>query len=374
MSFSLKSEEFQFVLNKLKTIASEGMESDNPDIKYWSKKIILIKFFFNQEMIDQLEENLNETRRWGLFNLENAYMDNKSNEIEFLKLSALNIFIYFKEAFFRLGKNDENISIRKFYDAIYDLKNIEYQKYKIYFDYIDELPYRICQGIYSDSKLNEIRTFLEEKDFTNFSDFALQSEKTFKEIQKWEESLIEKEEQVTRIQNSLDSYKDAFNFVGIFDGFNQLHEKKKNELFGARCGLVLMGVLILFAFAYELHSVGRVITEKNGMIDVPTLLAITIPFTLLAFLLLYFFKIILQTMRSIQSQLLQLDLRLTLCRFIQSYAESASELKKKHPEGFDKFEAIIFAPLVSSDEKIPNTFDGLDQLSSVVNIVKGRDS
>lgn len=37
-------------------------------------------------------------------------------------------------------------------------------------------------------------------------------------------------------------------------------------------------------------------------------------------------------MRSVQSQLLQLDLRMTLCRFIQSYAEYAAELKAKHPE------------------------------------------
>lgn len=79
-------------------------------------------------------------------------------------------------------------------------------------------------------------------------------------------------------------------------------------------------------------------------------------------------------MRSVQSQLLQLDLRMTLCRFIQSYAEYAAELKAKPPEGFEKFESVIFSPLVSSDDKIPNTFDGLDQLSSVVNIVKGKDN
>lgn len=79
-------------------------------------------------------------------------------------------------------------------------------------------------------------------------------------------------------------------------------------------------------------------------------------------------------MRSIQSQLLQLDLRMTLCRFIQSYADYAVDLKKKHPDGFEKFESLIFSPLVSSDDKVPNTFDGLDQLSSVVNIVKGKEN
>ena len=123
---------------------------------------------------------------------------------------------------------------------------------------------------------------------------------------------------------------------------------------------------------YEINSIREIIIEKNT-IDIVSLIALTVPFTLLVFLLLYFFKIVLQTMRSIQSQLLQLDLRLTLCRFIQGYADSASELKKKHPDGFDKFESIIFSPLVTSDDKIPHTFEGLDQLSSVVNIIKSKD-
>ena len=50
-------------------------------------------------------------------------------------------------------------------------------------------------------------------------------------------SLAEKEEQVLRIEGSLKTYKNAFNFVGIFEGFNKLHTQKVRALWGARIGL-----------------------------------------------------------------------------------------------------------------------------------------
>ncbi|MCJ0929397.1 hypothetical protein MTX11_15795 [Acinetobacter lwoffii] len=239
---------------------------------------------------------------------------------------------------------------------------------------MDELPYRICKDIYGNSKLNEIRKFLEEKDFSNFQNYVEKSETTYKKIENWENSLAEKEEQVLRIEGSLKTYKNAFNFVGIFEGFNKLHTQKVRALWGARIGLGLLALIIITVIGYELNKVNYLLSIPNQTIDLTKLFMLTIPLTILIFVLLYFFKIILQTMRSIQSQLLQLDLRMTLCRFIQSYADYAVDLKKKHPDGFEKFESLIFSPLVSSDDKVPNTFDGLDQLSSVVNIVKGKEN
>lgn len=288
--------------------------------------------------------------------------ENQENLNLILPLSLALVFIYVTEIDFRVEKISTHTKIK-----IEGFKGRSRNTLiKYYLDYVEyaeqKLGYHILKELFH-SPENESLKYVR-------SDLA-----EIKEIIKnWEVDYKNKETKVLQIKTSLDTYKNAFNFVGIFDGFNKLHERKNNELNWARAGLCVIGALILFVFAYELYSVGKVISEKNGLIDIPTLLAITVPFTIFVFILLYFFKIILQTMRSIQSQLLQLDLRLTLCRFIQSYAESASELKTKHPDGFEKFESVIFAPLVSSDDKIPNTFDGLDQLSSVVNIVKGKDN
>ena len=63
---------------------------------------------------------------------------------------------------------------------------------------------------------------------------------------------------------------------------------------------------------------------------------------------------------------MQLELRMTLCQFIQSYAEKSKELKGYNKEGFEKFENLIFSSIVSSDEKIPSTFDGMEHVPSLL--------
>jgi len=93
---------------------------------------------------------------------------------------------------------------------------------------------------------------------------------------------------------------------------------------------------------------------------------ISIPFITLILITLYLLKISLQDKRAVQSQMMQLELRMALCQFIHNYAEDSEKLHKKNAAGFEKFENIIFSPLVSSDDKIPTTFDGMEQLAKLV--------
>ena len=68
--------------------------------------------------------------------------------------------------------------------------------------------------------------------------------------------------------------------------------------------------------------------------------------------------------------MLQIELRKTLCRFIQHYSEHASGLRSNDPNSMEKFESIIFSPIVPDSEKIPATFDGVDQLGKLVKSIK----
>lgn len=90
------------------------------------------------------------------------------------------------------------------------------------------------------------------------------------------------------------------------------------------------------------------------------------PITTLMLFLFYFTRVGLQHVRSVQSQMMQLELRMALCQFIHNYADDSEKLHKKNSAGFEKFENIIFSPLVSSDDKIPTTFDGMEQLAKLV--------
>ncbi len=69
--------------------------------------------------------------------------------------------------------------------------------------------------------------------------------------------------------------------------------------------------------------------------------------------------------------MMPLELRMALFQFIHNYAEDSEKLHKKNTAGFEKIENIIFSPLlVSSDDKIPTTFDGMEQLAKMVDVFR----
>jgi len=72
----------------------------------------------------------------------------------------------------------------------------------------------------------------------------------------------------------------------------------------------------------------------------------------------------------VKSQLLQIDLRKTLCRFIQHYSEYSSKLKKDDPESLNKFESLIFSGIISDEGNIPSTYDGIDQFTKFIKSLK----
>lgn len=98
----------------------------------------------------------------------------------------------------------------------------------------------------------------------------------------------------------------------------------------------------------------------------PVFIIITISTILFLFILLYFFKISLVNVRSIKSQILQIDLRLTLCQFIHNYDADTKGLREGMKESFERFESVIFSPIVATEDQMPATFDGLEQLTGIL--------
>lgn len=87
-------------------------------------------------------------------------------------------------------------------------------------------------------------------------------------------------------------------------------------------------------------------------------------------ILIYYFRIVFHSYKSVQSQILQLELRRTLIQFIQSYTEYSTEIKVKDKDALAKFESIIFSGIVSNNEKLPSTYDGLDQIMKLLKNLK----
>ena len=171
-----------------------------------------------------------------------------------------------------------------------------------------------------------------------------------------QKSVDEKLEKVEQLSDTLENLKQGFNFVALSDGFSRmLNEKKSSKKWILRL-LFLIAVIISAIPAYKFLSDGGInLTWQQIAISAG-----------LELVLIYFFRVVLFHYRTVQTQIMQLDLRLSLCQFIQSYAEYAKEIKTNDKDALDKFENLIFSSILSSDEKIPSTFDGLEQLNSLI--------
>lgn len=182
--------------------------------------------------------------------------------------------------------------------------------------------------------------------------------------EKWDSELKEKEEVVSKLSSALSQYKDAFNFVGLYQGFNELSESKRLEQNKTFKWLIFLAILILLPIACELLVIYSY--RDNIPLIKDALITSVVPVASFTIISIYYFRVLLFNYKSTKSQILQIDLRRTLCRFIQQYAEYSKEIKSKDHNPLEKFENVIFSAIVSSDEKLPSTYDGLEQLIKIV--------
>lgn len=184
----------------------------------------------------------------------------------------------------------------------------------------------------------------------------------------WDNDLIERERRVKAIEESLSKYENAFNFVGLYQGFDDLSKEKIRERDGILFWLKLLSLVIVLPIAAELIfiyvNIDRLSVIRDG------LLVSIFPTISLVAISIYYFRVLLFNYKSVKSQLLQIDLRKTLCRFIQSYSSYASEIKSKDADVLERFERVIFSGIVTEDGNLPSTFDGVEQISKLINSVK----
>ncbi|OCH05844.1 hypothetical protein [Aliivibrio fischeri] len=213
-----------------------------------------------------------------------------------------------------------------------------------------------------------LKDHLNNKNITNVTDFQSKLDQAEQLKLKWDEELKVKQDEIKVLDEKLDKIKTGFNFVGLYKGFHDLAKKKETELKWLFFSLILMSIFILTPLIYEFLMYSRYDESKEFQISV---LLKLIPLVSIELILIYFFRIILMNYRSTKAQIMQIELRQTLCQFIQSYADYASDIKTKDSSSLEKFENLIFSGILSDAEKLPSTFDGLEQISSMLKSLKG---
>ena len=289
------------------------------------------------------EEKLISLQHWNLEILDATFLI----AIKFLQEAELTTRRQSRNSIF-----DDNT-----YETIWDwfrsLKNDDISP-----DEISQLNY-----IQSDYSLMLLNDYLGNKSFQAFLNYeenikkieqhSIVLKETSDNIQK---SADEKLEKVEQLSDTLKNLEQGFNFVALSDGFSRMLNEKKESKESILQLLFLIAVIISAIPAYKFLSDGGAnLTWQQIAISAG-----------LELVLIYFFRVVLFHYRTVQTQIMQLDLRLSLCQFIQSYAEYAKGIKTNDKDALDKFENLIFSSILSSDEKIPSTFDGLEQLNSLI--------
>ncbi|WP_133012724.1 hypothetical protein [Marinomonas flavescens] len=238
---------------------------------------------------------------------------------------------------------------------------------------------RIIEYADKDMRIRIIYDMIGSDEFSNFKNISNILKSKDKIENQWEEMISEKEAEwhkeikekegrVNAIKDSLDEYKNAFNFVGLNEGFHDLLEDKKTEI-GRLVWWIRASVFFMIApVLYELVLMLEMAKARSEPTEMGLLFAL--PAISLVVIATYFFRVLLGNYKGVKSQISQLELRMTLCRFIQSYAEYSSELKEKNGSTLEKFEDIVFSNIFANDDTAISAFDGIEQFSKLVDKIK----
>jgi len=186
--------------------------------------------------------------------------------------------------------------------------------------------------------------------------------------EKWDNELDLKTKEINALRDKLEEYKTGFNFVGLYKGFDNLSIAKRGEKNWALAFLISLGIFAILPVATEIYF----FLFETSMIkaNINIVLYSIFPMITAQILLVYFFRVALINFKSIKAQLLQIELRKTLCQFIQSYTSYAKEMKESNNGSLEKFESLIFSGLISNEENLPSTFDGLEQIGKIIQSLK----
>lgn len=176
---------------------------------------------------------------------------------------------------------------------------------------------------------------------------------------------------INELKETLAGIETGYNFVGLESGFRKLRgDKEKNitwHFFSLMFTAILMVVILGFSIWVNISHADMVNTSS-----VSGVISYYIPIFSIELLLLYFFRVILTGYKSSKAQLMQLELRSTLCQFIQSYVKYSSKIKKQDGLALDKFENIIFSGIQADIERIPSTFDGIEHLGNILKQLRAK--
>ncbi|MFS7187888.1 hypothetical protein AB6848_20685 [Serratia proteamaculans] len=262
------------------------------------------------------------------------------------------------------------INTTGFKDAVVLVKNIEDEKVKAK----EEISFSL--GKATSTLEQEVSKRLGELgDFSREITSEAKREKEELELSLGE--IKKSKEGIDEIKNSLLKYHSEYNFVGLYDGFKKIKESKEEEIKGVERNYhIFMRLAILIPLvAIVFHSQLSAMFNSDKVI---TWLSFLAPFAALEGILLYYARVYYSEVNSIKTQLVQINLRGSLCQFIESYMDYRKRLKNESGElndtALDKFDSLIFSTIQTQGGNIPGALDGVEAIANLAGkvIAKSR--
>lgn len=172
----------------------------------------------------------------------------------------------------------------------------------------------------------------------------------------------------THIDN-LGVLKNDYNIIVLKSGFDHIkkvkeQEKKKLQIRYYILIACIISVLLVPAQSMN-HWYGITDDVNSWLIFMPHIIKLAIEIFLI-----YLFRLNYLEYKSILAQILQIDLRSSLCQFIVNYLNQTENIKGSH--ALEMFEKLIFSNLQINEEQIPSALDGLDQFTNLFKSFKGN--
>ncbi|MBC5790787.1 hypothetical protein [Providencia sp. JUb39] len=253
-------------------------------------------------------------------------------------------------------------------EAVFDQLDFIFNQSQYYFirKLLIEINLRVSKTTEINSTLESIQEIKDEVS-TKFESIEgkekIISDLFESKVKETNEYIEEKEKHITTLREYLDGVVSGYNFAGLTGAYRDFYTSKNKERWASLVVLVVLAIASFLPMGIKVSSESSTKLTDINLMHYLGVSALTI-------ILLYFFKVALQNYNSIKTELTQIKLRMNLCMFVDNYSDFSKS--KDNREALDKFENIIFSNIQLNENNIPSTFDGLEQLASLIDSLTKR--
>jgi hypothetical protein len=171
-------------------------------------------------------------------------------------------------------------------------------------------------------------------------------------IEKWSQRLSDSE-------GRYKSVIEGHNYLGLAHAFKKMIDKKTQEAAGLRVVMIVLAALTLVIPIMQMVWGGKF----QSISDATAAVVSTTVFSIAAeMVLIYYFRLCYIRWSNVKNQVAQLELRHSMCAFVQDYANKSKELDR---DTLMKFENMIFTE-VSDSAPPPNIYDAVDSIAKLL--------